>query len=89
MLCFVPPSGRVDVEERQQRMHELAERIEHAGLQAPALIMLDLLSPIDVISSQMVQFMRPLVRGTSVDSYAGLLAETANWQELRRLLSRQ
>lgn len=75
--------------EPQHSMQELVRQIEGAGLQAPALIVLDLLSPLDVISSQLVQFMRPLVRGTSIDSYAGLLAETANWQELRRLLTRQ
>jgi hypothetical protein len=77
------------VDNRHESLHVLAEQIERAGLRAPAAILLDLLCPLDVISSQMAQFSRPLVRGTSLDPYAELLAETASWQELRRLLSRQ
>ncbi|NTW97193.1 MAG: hypothetical protein HGB28_01420 [Oscillochloris sp.] len=77
------------MESRQEQLQKMAAEIERVGLRAPATMLLDLLAPLDVISSQIAQFARPLVRGTSLDPYAGLLAETANWQELRRLLSRQ
>jgi len=77
------------VESHREQIQKLATEIERVGLRAPATILLDLLAPLDVISSQIAQFARPLVRGTSLDPYAGLLTETANWQELRRLLSRQ
>jgi hypothetical protein len=68
---------------------QMAERIERAGLRAPAAILLDVLSPLDVIGSQLALFARPLVRGTGLHPYADLLTDTASWQELRRLLARQ
>jgi hypothetical protein len=77
------------VDDQQEALQKMVASIERAGLRAPAMILLDLLCPLDVISSQLVQFVRPLVRGTSLSAYAGLLAEAASWQELRRLLSRQ
>ncbi|MBX0327592.1 hypothetical protein K2Z83_07870 [Oscillochloris sp. ZM17-4] len=77
------------MDDRHDGLQKLAEHIDRAGLRAPAAILLDLLCPLDVISSQIAQFARPLVRGTGLDPYAGLLAEAASWQELRRLLSRQ
>jgi hypothetical protein len=58
-------------------------------MRAPAALLLDVLSPLDVISSQMALFARPLLRGTTLHPYADLLADSASWQELRRLLSRQ
>ncbi len=63
------------------------QRIERTGLRAPVAILLDVLSPLDVISSQMALFARPLVRGTGLYSYASLLTDTASWQELRKLLA--
>ncbi|NNJ10503.1 hypothetical protein EKD04_009200 [Chloroflexales bacterium ZM16-3] len=77
------------MENYHDSLHDLAAQIDRVGLHAPATILLDLLCPLDVISSQIAQFARPLVRGTSLDPYARLLAEPASWQELRRLLSRQ
>jgi hypothetical protein len=67
----------------------MAQQIERAGLRAPAAMLLDVLSPLDVISCQLALFTRPLVRGTSLHPYADLLTDSANWQELRRLLARQ
>lgn len=75
--------------EHHESLEQLAAAIERAGLRAPATIALDMLCPLDVIASQVALFTRPFVRGTRLDSYAGLLAERTSWQELRRLLSRQ
>lgn len=73
----------------QDTLHQMVERIEHAGLRTPVALLLDLFGPLDIISSQIAQFSHPLVRGTSLDSYAKVLADVASWQVLRSLLSRQ
>ena len=75
------------MDERDAALRRLAAAIDRAGLRAPASLALDLFSPVDVISSQLAQLARPLLRGTGLDPYARLLADTASWQELRRLLS--
>lgn len=67
----------------------IAEQIERAGLREPAALLLDVLLPLDVLSSQLALFVRPLVRGTGLHPYADLLADTATWHTLRRLLDRQ
>lgn len=69
-------------------LQSLVEQIDRAGLRAPIGLLLDLISPLDVISSQMALMARPLVGGTSWDAYAAALAETASWRELRRLMAR-
>jgi hypothetical protein len=75
------------VDERAATIRRLAEGIDRAGLRAPAALILDLLSPVDVISSQLALLAHPFVRGTGLDPYARLLADSASWQELRRLLA--
>jgi hypothetical protein len=77
------------VESRQEQLQKVITQIDRAGLRVPAAILLDLLAPLDVISSQIAQFAHPFMRGTSLDPYARLLTETANWEELRELLSHQ
>ncbi|MEI6776694.1 MAG: hypothetical protein WCK70_07315 [Chloroflexales bacterium] len=67
----------------------IAQQIERAGLREPAAILLDVLRPLDVISSQLALFVRPLVRGTGLYPYADLLTDTATWHMLRRLLAHQ
>lgn len=73
----------------EQALHELAGRIERAGLSTPATIVLDMLRPFDVISSQLVSFGRPFVGGTGAEPLVKALGEVEAWAELRRLLSRQ
>jgi hypothetical protein len=67
----------------------MAQQIERAGMRAPVAILLDVLRPLDVISSQLALFARPLVRGTGLHAYADILTDSASWQELRGLLARQ
>lgn len=70
-------------------LRRLAARIERAGMREPAAMLLDILSPIDVISSQLARFGRPLVGGTGAEPVVAALEEAAGWAELRRLLGRQ
>lgn len=69
-------------------LQELADSLRRSRLDTPALMALDLLAPLHVISSQLALFVRPLVGGTRYAVYAAALAEPESWQALRRLLSR-
>ncbi len=66
----------------------LADGIERSGMRVPAAMLLDLLSPLDVISSQLATFSKPLVGGTAIEPVVTALQETTAWAELRRLLAR-
>ncbi len=73
-------------EQRTATLHKLAQRIAAAGLLTPALVTLDALRPIDVISSQCILFLRPFVVRTGFDRYAEALTQEHGWQELRAML---
>jgi hypothetical protein len=73
-------------EQRTGALQQLAERIASAGLLTPALVTLDALQPIDVISSQCVLFLRPFVVSSGLNRYAEALAQADGWQELRTML---
>lgn len=75
--------------ERSEALGRMAAAIERSGLAGPAAILLDTLAPLDVITSQIAQFGRPLLGGTPYAMYAAVLAEVDSWKELRRLLARQ
>jgi hypothetical protein len=77
------------LDDQKAALRQVAQRIERAGLRTPAAILLDVLSPLDVLSSQLALLARPLVRGTGLYPYANLLTDAASWQELRRLLAPQ
>jgi hypothetical protein len=70
-------------------LRDLAAGIERAGLRVPAAMLLDVLSPLDVVTCQLARFSRPLVGGTSAEPFARALGEAAAWAELRRLLGHQ
>lgn len=67
-------------------LRRIASGARRAGLGVPVAILLDALSPLDVISSQLARFSMPLVGGTSAEPFATALSEAAAWRELRRLL---
>lgn len=69
-------------------LQQLVDQIDRAGLRAPVGLMLDLISPLDIISSQMALLIRPLLGGSSWQIYAVTLAEAPNWQVFRRLIGR-
>lgn len=72
--------------EPEETLRQLVDRIDRAGLRAPVGLMLDLISPLDVISSQLALLVRPLLGGSSWHIYATTLGEAANWQVFRRLI---
>jgi hypothetical protein len=73
----------------EEPLRDLATGIERAGLRVPAAMLLEILSPLDVISSQLARFSQPLVGGTAAEPVARALGEAAAWAELRRLLGHQ
>jgi hypothetical protein len=72
--------------EEAEALRRIAARVERAGLRAPVALLLDALSPIDVINSQLARFGLPLARGTGVEPLLRALAEAESWRELRGLL---
>jgi hypothetical protein len=67
----------------------LASGIERAGLAAPARLLLDVFAPLDVINAQIALFVIPFTRGSRWKEYASALSNEHEWEELRRILSRQ
>lgn len=72
--------------EPAEPVRQFAERIQQAGLRSAALILLDTLSPLDMISSQLIAALRPFMVGSSAEPLFTQLATTAAWSELRHLL---
>jgi hypothetical protein len=72
--------------QHEETLRHLVARIDRAGLRAPLALALDVLRPLDVVSSQAAIFVQPFVRGSGLERYAALLAEAEHWPELRRSL---
>jgi hypothetical protein len=72
--------------EEAQALRRIAARVERAGLRAPVALLLDALSPIDVINSQLARLGLPLAQGTGAEPLLRALAEAESWRELRGLL---
>ncbi|MEI8165143.1 MAG: hypothetical protein WCG26_02155 [Chloroflexales bacterium] len=75
--------------ETDDPLRRMVAGLARAGLLTPAAMLLDTLSPLDVISCQLARFSRPLVGGTSAEPLVIALEDAAGWAELRRLLARQ
>jgi hypothetical protein len=73
-------------EHHTETIQKLAVRIHQAGMQAPATLFLDIMQPFDFLSTQVVLFVKPFVRGFGWEQYAAALTEENGWQELRRML---
>ncbi len=65
----------------------IARAATRAGLSEPLLLLLGIVRPVDFISSQMVQFVQPFVRGWRWEPCARALTHEAAWQQLRAALS--
>jgi hypothetical protein len=78
-----PPDRSSDTIQR------LAQAITRAGLHAPVALTLDILKPVDFISSQVALFIHPFVRGYAWERYTAILTEESRWQELRHCLGQQ
>lgn len=74
------------MDDASQALQRLAASVERAGLRAPVALLLDMLSPIDVVSSQVARFSRPFLGGTPAEAYVAALGEPDAWRDLRRLL---
>lgn len=73
-------------DEREDVLRRLVAGVEQAGLRTPLSLCLEMLSPIDVVSSQLVRFSLPFVGGTRAERFVVALGEPEGWRELRRLL---
>ncbi len=74
-------------EEREQdTVRRLAAAINRAGLQTPVAMALDILKPLDFISSQVVVFLSPFVRGHRWEHYTDALTHEEGWHTLRHHL---
>ena len=72
--------------EESEALRRVVDRVERAGLRAPVALLLDALSPIDVVNSQLARLGLPLARGTGAEPLLRALAEAERWRELRGLL---
>ena len=70
-------------------LQRLVADLARTGLLTPAALLLDALSPLDVVNCQLARFSRPFVGGTQAEPLLSALEETTAWAELRRLLARQ
>lgn len=69
-------------------LRSLVAGLERAGMREPAALLLDMLSPLDVVSSQLARFSRPFLGGTRAEPVVAALEEVSAWADLRRLLGR-
>jgi hypothetical protein len=67
-------------------LRELADSLAQRGLEAPARLMLDTVSPLGVLASQVALFVRPLLPNTRWRAFASALGHEESWHTLRRLL---
>lgn len=64
-------------------LQHLARHLTTAGMDAPALLLLDVLQPLDVVSSQVALFCQPFVRGMAWHRYCAALSDPTAWATLR------
>lgn len=67
-------------------LQQLADQIERAGLNVPVAMLLHIAAPFDVICSQMVQALVPLLHGTRWAVIADTLTVPDHWPALRDLV---
>jgi hypothetical protein len=84
------PGEHTPEQEREQHeqdtVRRLAAAINRAGLQTPVAMTLDILKPLDFISSQVVVFLAPFVRGHRWEQYTAALTNEEGWHTLRHHL---
>lgn len=71
---------------KTEALQDLSQRLARAGLQDSAALVLDLIKPLDFLSSQVALFCQPFVRSGPWGQYTAALTDEAGWQELRQLL---
>lgn len=68
------------------QLRALAAKIEQAGLEAAVRLVLDILHPVDVLSSQCALLLHPFLRGTRWAAPCAALSERQAWATLRQML---
>ncbi len=68
------------------QLRALAAKIEQVGLEAPVRLVLDILHPVDVLSSQCALLLHPFLRGTRWAAPCAALSERQAWAALRQML---
>lgn len=79
---------RLHPEERTS-LEQLVELITRWGLRGTVAFLLDLLSPFDVINSQLALFAHPFSGNGKWEQYLRALTKEAGWQMFRQLLDEQ
>jgi hypothetical protein len=69
-----------------EALHHLAAWLERAGLRVPVAMTLEMLRPLDFLSSQAVLFAHPFARGSRWECYTSALTHEQSWHDLRQLL---
>lgn len=70
-----------------EKVQHIADTIDRWGLRNPVSLMLDILKPIDFMSSQAALFVRPLLPSKRWEEAALALTNEHAWAELRGQLS--
>lgn len=69
-------------------VQRLADEIEARGLATPVRMILDIVSPLDIVSSQLALFIAPFTTGSRFYDYSSCFSHERAWKELRRILAR-
>ncbi|NJL03599.1 MAG: hypothetical protein HC911_01515 [Chloroflexaceae bacterium] len=82
-MTTAPPASP---DPQDPQLRALATQIEQAGLEAPVRLALDILHPVDVLSSHCALMLHPFLRGTRWAAPCAALSERQAWATLRQLL---
>lgn len=76
----------MDAQRREQLLNDLAQRIERAGMAAPAILFLETFKPLAFLGAQALWFAQPFLslglNETDVRDFASLIEEPAGIEDL-------
>jgi hypothetical protein len=78
----------MNMDDREQTLHELARSIEQRHLSQAARLLLDTIEPMAFLASQAALFARPFLPPGRWHSYVEALGEESGWSTLRRIINR-
>lgn len=73
-------------DERLTLLREIADTLHRRRLDAPARLLLDVITPVGVIASQAALFARPLIPVGRWRTYLAALEHESSWKQLRGCL---
>jgi len=74
---------------KTEALRDLSQRLARAGLHDSAALVLDIIKPLDFLSSQVALFCQPFVRSGPWGQSTAALTDEAGWQELRQFLAQE